>query len=545
MLQKQQLKLKRTATLISILSKYGFKDVLARMNVQNKEQIVADEVFNKSVFVRIRMALEEMGPTFVKFGQAFAGREDLLPKELIDELQKLQDNVVLEGFDLKNVLAENLGENYQEHFQDISQIPLASASIAQVYAATLISGEKVVLKVKRPKIDKMIKGDLLLMKDLVAVLNQYFEFAENLNLEQGINTFEKSLLQELSFVNERENIERFAKNFKGDSRTFVPKVYSSLSNNDVLCLEFVEGFKITDFASIEKYNLRPSKLADDCLQLFLAQILEHGFFHADPHAGNIMVTKEGKIVFIDFGATGTIFPSDRAFLEDLIINLILKNVDQLVINLKKVALKFEIKDEKKLKDQILEILNLVDSNSLKDIRLEILIEKFQSILFENKIVMPDYFILLFKGVSLIEGVGRLLNPEMDVIKSAQPYIHKIMLQRLNPNYLIEKGFQKLTVLQNELQNIPVEFRSVLSNLNSGNLTFKTKSEELKASNIFLKQSVTNLILAIILGANIIATALILSFKIEPFFFGIPLLAIFGFLFSAVLGIILVLRLLKR
>jgi ubiquinone biosynthesis protein len=545
LLQKQQLKLKRTATLISVFSKYGFKDVLARMNVQNKEQIIADEVFNKSVYVRVRMALEELGPTFVKFGQAFAGREDLLPAELISELQKLQDQVNLEDFDLETVLAENLGENFKEHFFEISHIPLASASIAQVYNATLISGEKVVLKVKRPKIDKMIKGDLLLMKDLVNVLVTYFEFAENLNLEQGINTFEKSLLQELSFVNERENIERFAKNFKNDSRTIVPKVYPNLSNNDVLCLEFMEGFKITDFASIEKHNLSASNLADQCLELFLAQILEHGFFHADPHAGNILVSEEGKIIFIDFGATGTIFPSDRQFLEDLIINLVLKNVDQLVFNLKKVALKFEIKDEKKLKDQILEILNLVDSNSLKDIRLEILIEKFQYILFENKIVMPDYFILLFKGVTLIEGVGRLLNPEMDVIKSAQPYISKIMMQRLNPNYLIEKGLQKLTEFQNNLQNIPVEFRSVLSNLNEGNLTFKTKNEELKNTNILLKQSVINLILAFILGTNIIATALISTSNLKPVLFGMPLLAVFEFLFSTVLSVILILRLLKR
>jgi ubiquinone biosynthesis protein len=188
---------------------------------------------------------------------------------------------------------------------------------------------------------------------------------------------------------------------------------------------------------------------------------------------------------------------------------------------------------------------LVDSNSLKDIRLEILIEKFQYILFENKIVMPDYFILLFKGVTLIEGVGRLLNPEMDVIKSAQPYISKIMMQRLNPNYLIEKGLQKLTEFQNNLQNIPVEFRSVLSNLNEGNLTFKTKNEELKNTNILLKQSVINLILAFILGTNIIATALISTSNLKPVLFGMPLLAVFEFLFSTVLSVILILRLLKR
>ena len=545
MFQNHQLKFKRMGTLVSVLSKYGFKDVLARMNVKNKEQIVAEEVFNKSVYVRIRMALEELGPTFVKFGQAFSQREDLLPKELTIELQKLQDQVLLESFDISEVLEENLGENYKDYFSDISIEPLASASIAQVYKATLVSGENVVLKIKRPKIDQIIKGDLLLMKDLVNVLTKYFDFAENLNLEQAINTFEKSLLSELSFVTERESIERFSKNFKNDERTKVPKVFSHLSNDDVLCMEFIDGFKITDFDAIQKYNLKPEKLAEDCLQLFLAQILEHGFFHADPHAGNILVTEDGKIVFIDFGAVGTIFPADRAFLEDLIINLILKNIDQLVQNLKKVAIKFEIKDERKLKQDIEDILTMVDSNSLQDLDLNTMIEKFQSILFENKILMPDYFILLFKGVTLIEGVGRLLNPEMDVIKSAKPYINKIMLQRLNPNYILEKGFQKFTELQNNLQNIPTEFRSVLSKLNEGELSFKSKNEELKNTNILIKQSVVNIALALILSANIIATALVINSSIGAHFLGFPVVAILGLAFSVILGLILILRLLRK
>ncbi|WP_173778451.1 ABC1 kinase family protein [Frigoriflavimonas asaccharolytica] len=545
MFQNQQLKLKRTAKLISVLSKYGFKEVLARMNVQNKEQEATEEIFNKSVYVRIRMALEEMGPTFVKFGQAFSQREDLLPKELTLELQKLQDQVLLENFDLKAVLSENFGENYQDYFLEISIEPIASASIAQVYKAKLKTGEEVVLKVKRPKIEEIIKGDLLLMKDLVKTLTNYFEFTENLNLEQGINTFEKSLLSELSFVNERENIERFAKNFKNDSRTYVPKVYSQLCNNDVLCMEFIDGFKCTDFAEIEKNNLKRNAIADDILQLFLAQILEHGFFHADPHAGNILVTKEGKIVFIDFGAVGIIFPSDRQFLEDLIINLILKNTDQLIINLKKVALKFEIKDENRLKSQILEILNLVDSSALQDIDLNKMIEKFQAILFENKIVMPDYFILLFKGVTLIEGVGRQLNPEMDVIKSAKPYINKILLQRLNPNYLLEKGMQKFTEIQSQFSNIPTEISSIISKLNNGELEVKSRNEEQKRSNVLIKQSVTNLIIAIILGANMIATALIINSNSPAQLLGLPLLAIFGLLFSGILGLVLILRLIKR
>lgn len=539
MFTTQQQKVKRLSKLVSILSKYGFNEVLFKMNLKSEKTSTED--LENSVYVRIRKVLEELGPTFVKLGQAFSNREDLLPKELITELQNLQDNTQFADLDIEQILEENFGENYQELFQKIETKPLASASIAQVYKAILKDGDKVILKVKRPKIEESIKGDLLLMKDLVKVLHTYFEFAENLNLEEAVITFEKSLISELSLNTERENIERFSQNFKDDNRIYVPKIYPYLCNNELLCMEFIEGAKITDFQFLKENNLDPKTIADTGLQLYLTQIMEHGFFHADPHAGNILVTKNGKICFIDLGSVGSIYHKDQELIEDLVMNLIMRNASQLVAILKKMAIKIEIKDEKKLQNDIQEILKLVDSTSLENLRIEVVVHKFKEILFENKVIMPNYFTLLARGIGLIESVGRTLNPEMNIVKSVEPYVLKIIKQRLSPKYLLDKGISKMGELGSDIYNVPIEIRNILHQLNEGKISIKTHNEDLQKTNHLIKSSVKDIILGLVLSANIIATAIVLLAKKPPLVLEIPVLAIFGLIFSVILVIILFLR----
>lgn len=548
MLEKQSRKIKRMATLITILSKYGFKDVLARMNLKNgsaENSNAESPAAQTSVYVRIRMVLEEMGPSFVKLGQAFSNREDMLPKELIQELQNLQDNVEVAHLDIETILEDNLGTDYKNQFRYIDKTPLASASIAQVYRATLTSGEEVVLKVKRPKIDDVIEDDLLLMKDLARILTAYFDFAENVNLEQAVHAFEKSLLNELSLIKERENIERLAINFKNNSDTYVPKVYPYLSNNEVLFMEFIDGAKITNKEFHTENNLSSHALADKGLQLYLNQILEHGFFHADPHAGNILVMPDGRIVFIDLGAMGSIYHADQELLEDLILNLITKNVSKLVAILKKMAIRIEIKNEKKLHDDIAEILNMVNTSTLEDLKIYVLINKFKDILFENRIIMPDYFTLLVRGLALIESVGRTLNPEMNIIASVEPYVTKIVVKRISPQYLFNKGISKLGDLSQDVQNIPFEIRNILMLLNEGKLTVNSDIKDLQKTNSVIKSSSQDIVLAIILAANIIATALVLIADKEPKMGGMPILSILGFLFSIVLSILLFFKMMKK
>lgn len=547
MFDKQQRKLKRSAKLISVLSKYGFKDMIARMGKKPEESSVqSDEIISKgTVYERIRLVLEELGPTFVKLGQTFSNREDLLPPELIQELQKLQDRVEVVEMNVEEILENEFNIIPTEHFLEINSKPLATASIAQVYKAILLNGEEVILKIKKPDVLSVIEDDLLLIKDLVKLISTYSEIGSKLNLKQAISTFEKSLLEEVSLVNERNNINQFALNFKNNKETYVPKVYDEYSNNNVLCMEFIDGIKVTDKEELLKHDIDPVVVSEVGLRLFVSQILDYGFFHADPHAGNILVKKDGKVVFIDFGAVGKIQPNDKEILESLIVAFVAKNSNKIVRYLKKMAVSYEIPDERRFENDVDEVLNFVHSTSLKNIDPHIIINKMKDVLKDNQLYMPDYFYLLFKGIGLIEGVGRTINPDLDIVKSLHPYTKKIFTNKISPKKLLKKGMEKAMTFTDNIDEIPKELRSVLQKLDDNSFTISSEIKNIEKTNQLIKSSIVNLILAMILGANIIATAIVFVSESGPQIGEMSLVAVLGFIFSVLLIIILLLRITRK
>jgi ubiquinone biosynthesis protein len=548
MFDKPQRKLKRSARLISVLSKYGFKDLLARMNGNKQEEASghSDEIISKgTVYERIRLALEELGPTFVKLGQTFSNREDLLPPELIQELQKLQDKVDTVDMDVEEALESEFNISVKDYFREIEKKPLATASIAQVYKAVLLDGSPVILKLRKPNVQSVIEDDLLLIKDIEKLISAYSEIGEKLNLKQAISTFERSLLEEVSLINERNNIQQFRLNFKNNKETYVPKVYEEFSNNNILCMEFIDGIKVTDKSVLLVNDIDPVKVSEAGLRLFVSQILDYGFFHADPHAGNILVRKDGKIVFIDFGAVGKIQPNDKEILENLIVSFVAKNSHKIVRSLKKMAISYEIPDERRFENDVEEILNFVHSSSLQDINVQVIINKMKDILKDNRLYMPDYFYLLFKGISLIEGVGRSINPDLDIVKSLHPYTKKIFTKKISPKNLLKTGMDRMMNFTDNVDEIPKELRSVLQKLDDNKFTVSSEIKNIEKTNQLIKSSVVNLILAMILGANIIATAIVFSSESGPRIGELSLVAVLGFIFSIILVLILLLRVTRK
>ncbi|QDP86165.1 AarF/ABC1/UbiB kinase family protein [Chryseobacterium sp. SNU WT5] len=548
MFDKQQRKLKRSAKLISIFSKYGFKDILARMNLAKNNVPSIDEnemVSTNSVYERIRLALEELGPTFVKLGQTFSTREDLLPPELIIELQKLQDKVEEVDLNLEEILEQEFNISPFEHFREIQKKPIATASIAQVYKAILNDGSQVILKVKKPNVQENIQDDLLLIHDVVKVITNYSELGSRLNLKSAISTFEKSLLEEISLINEKNNIQQFALNFKNSKETYIPKVYEEFCSNNILCMEFVDGIKITNKDALVENGIDPVKISEVGLRLFVSQILDYGFFHADPHAGNILVKKDGKVVFIDFGAVGKIQPNDKEILEQMIVAFVSKNAPKIVKNLKKMAVSYEIPDDKAFENDVEEVLDFVHSTSLQQIDVPKLVGKMTNTLKNNQINMPDYLYLLLKGISLIEGVGRSINPDLDVVKSLQPFTKKIIFNKISPKKLIKSGSQKLMALTENIEEIPNELRSLLQKLDENKFTVTSEIKNIEKTHQLIKSSIINLILGMILCANIIATAIIWSMESSYNVSSIPYLIFLSVGFSVILVVILLLRLLKR
>ncbi|MGR3853867.1 ABC1 kinase family protein [Chryseobacterium indologenes] len=548
MFDKPQRKLKRSARLISVLSKYGFKDLLARMNGNKQEEASghSDEIISKgTVYERIRLALEELGPTFVKLGQTFSNREDLLPPEMIQELQKLQDKVETVDMNVEEALESEFNISVKDYFREIQKKPLATASIAQVYKAVLLDGSPVILKLRKPDVQSVIEDDLLLIKDIEKLISAYSEIGEKLNLKQAISTFEKSLLEEVSLINEKNNIQQFRVNFKNNKETYVPKVYEEFSNNNILCMEFIDGIKVTDKSVLLTNGIDPVKVSEEGLRLFVSQILDYGFFHADPHAGNILVKKDGRIVFIDFGAVGKIQPNDKEILENLIVSFVAKNSHKIVRSLKKMAISYEIPDERRFENDVDDILNFVHSSSLQDINVQVIINKMKDILKDNRLYMPDYFYLLFKGISLIEGVGRSINPDLDIVKSLHPYTKKIFTKKISPKNLLKTGMDRMMNFTDNVDEIPKELRSVLQKLDDNKFTVSSEIKNIEKTNQLIKSSVINLILAMVLGANIIATAIVFSSESGPRIGELSLVAVLGFIFSILLVIILLLRVTRK
>lgn len=540
-------KLKRTAKLLAVLSKYGFEDILDRSqlakiipnNLKEKSEKITG-MLSLSVYERVRMAMEELGPAYVKLGQMFSNRADLFPKELINELQKLQDKVGQEPVNVKEKLANELGIEPNDYFEWIEDKPLASASIAQVFKAMLKNKNLVVLKIKRENIREIIECDLMILKDLVKALESYNENYKNINLPHILKIFDESIHKELSLTNELNNIERFKLNFKDKTYVHVPKVYKKLSNDNVLCMEFISGIKVTDKDKIEEAFLDVKQIAVEGFFLYVQQVLEYGFFHADPHPGNIFVTFNGKIAFIDFGSMGVLLPKERELLGDFLYYLLQKNAKKLIVTIKKISLDYALTNEKQLERDVYEIMEMIDGNSLKNIDINLIVERLKLVFNHNKIILPEQFYLLLKGITQIEGIARHLDPDLDVFQLTEQYAQDIFIRRISPKYLLSKGFSAINDLTESLTSLPIEVRNVLQKLNNNEVKL---THEIPA--LFeLQKSTDRLVLAMIISALSIGSAVLVMADMPPKLFGVPILGFLGFTFSGAIGIYIVLSLIK-
>ena len=537
--------IKRMIKLPRVIIRYGFDEFFKQGDLERflpkkirreySEKI--EEINSYTVYERIRMALEELGPVYVKFGQMLSNRKDILPEEMIVELQKLQDNVEVEKVDINWKLSLELGIDVNDYFSEIEENPMASASIGQVFKAKLKTGEKVVIKVQRENIRPVVEADLGIMKNLAKTLERYYDDLKKMNISEIVESFEKMLNEELSLNNELNNILRFANNFKDDKRIHVPVVYKELSNDHILTMEMIEGFKITDAENIIKIGKEPKKVARTGLDLYLTQFLKHGFFHADPHPGNIFIQKNGQIVFIDFGAMGRLYPNERELLINLIIYSLKKNVKKMIETIKELAIKFDVVDERKLERELYGLLDIVDENSLENMDVVLLFEKARKIFSDNQILLSEDIYLLVKGIGQIEGIGRHLDPTLNITKVMQPYMDKIAKERMNPINIFKKGTEKLETFSENWLTLPMDLKNILEKIQKNELKHK---HEIIGFDKFQK-TFEQLILSIIISSLFVGSSILALANIPPKIFGISGLGLLGFIIAGIMGINLFLK----
>lgn len=537
-------RIKRMKKLSDVLLKYGFEELFDRTGMERfipnrlaKNSKRLENIRETSFPERIRLAMQDLGPTYVKLGQMCSNRTDIFPEDIIAEFQKLQDDVEPEKIDIYAKIKAELNIEPLEYFKEIDEKPMASASMGQVYKGILKDGTEVVIKVRREGIKEIVASDLSMMRDLAAYFERTNEEIKKMNVSYIINSFGNSITKELSFRNELSNMEKFANNFKNDKRIHVPVPYRELSNDNILCMEFIKGFKITDKEKIEKCGFFPSEVARVGLDLYIQQVLKYGFFHADPHPGNVFMTPEGKIVFIDFGAMGTLYPQDKELLENLLLHFIQKDVKKAIDTIKELAVKYNVPDERQLERELTEIVYLVDGNALSEISIGDIFEKVRIILNKNQVILPEDIYLLVKGVGQIEGIGRHLDPSLDIMKTMEPYAKRILRERMNPKYIFEKGTKKITQVSESWLSLPEDLRNISQKILNGELKHKHEVTGFKE----LLKILDRLVVAIIIASLLIASSIVVLSGIPPKINEIPVLGFLGYVISAILGIVEIIK----
>lgn len=544
-------KIKRIGNVISILSKYGFDDIIARTSAEKYlpkgflRSKRGEEIFKLGVYKRVRLVLEELGPTYVKLGQMFSNREDILPAEMIAELAELQDNVPPEELDIYKKIADELLINADEHFEYINPTPIASASISQVYVARLVNGEKVVIKVKRSTIDEIIRSDIMIMKDLAKILEKNYDAARKMSLTQLINSFENNMYRELSLTNEFHNIEKFRKNFENRSEVYVPKTFKELSNNNILTMEFVDGFKVNNKEKIIENGMLPKDVAQTGIVLFMKMVLEDGFFHADPHPGNVFIMNDQKFCFIDFGSMGQIMKGDMELLEGIIESFLIQDAKKIIRLMKRLAIEYHIEDEKTLEREIYDIFHMLEHTALNEINVNDIVAKVKSIMAKNHVLMPEFIYLLLRGISIIEGIGKQLDPELNVMESMRPYANELALKKYGPKQIAQKSIKHLKILAANLQNLPDDLTVLLEKIKDDKLKVNFEVEGLEDMRKTLQNASNRLTYAIIIAALSIGSSILMMAHIPPLFFGNSFLGLLGFLISGILGIAIIYSIWKK
>ena len=550
----KQKEIQRYITLFNVLAKYGFEDVLVHSGIAKvipKSYLGghpdAKKNLSFSTYAHIRMVLEELGPTYVKLGQIFSNREDMLPPELTKELEKLQDHVPqLKNFDVQKTVETELNMATSECFLSIDPDPLAAASLAQVHRAKLLNGEDVVLKIQRPNIEEVIESDLLIMKQVAKALEKHSAQAQAFQPVRIIASFEQSIHEELQFSREMDNTEKFAKNFEDNEMIHVPKVYRQFSTNRIICMEYIDGIKVSETDQLRAANIDPSAVAKVGVDLYLTQVLEHGFFHADPHPGNIFVLPHtGQICFLDFGMMGTIMPNDKEALGELLLYFLRKNVKKIINLLEKIAVKTDIPDHKKLEQDLYELIESVSNTAIQNIKLGAILNQFKTVLYENKIVLPHYVYMLIRGLIIIEGVGRKLDPTFNMTNNLEPYTSAIVRRRFSLKRLFKKNLSRFQDINDLVDTLPDDINAILKKIKDGKLVVVHEHKGLNEFQNAMSKSVNRLVFAVIIAALSIGSSILVMAQMPPLVNGIPLLGAVGFVVSAILGFYIVISIFRN
>jgi len=532
----------RLHDIASVFIRYGFGDVVHRLGMthilERAGKILhlsnAEELLHLSAPERMRRAMEDLGPTFVKLGQVLATRVDLFPPDWIAEFEKLQDHAPLVPF--QEILAQiqtSLPEPPETFFAGLDEIPLAAGSIAQVHRAKLHDGTQVIVKVRRPGIRDVIDADMRLLLRFAKMIETELPEWRCYRPQDVVRRFKSSLYRELDLAAECHNAERIANAFADDPDIVVPGVYWELTRECVNVQDFIAGIPAHDADAIAAAGLDPKRLAVVGANTALKMMLEDGFFHADPHPGNLFYLPGNRVALIDFGMVGHLSDKRREQMIEMLQGLVQRDSQQVIDVLTEWATDSDL-DAEKLAQDVDGFIDQYHGVPLKLLNLGAMLGNVTLILRDNKLALPSDLAMLIKVFATLESIGRKLDPDFDMVSVAMPIVRRAMRSRYSAAEMSKRGQRFFRTSLRTLTSIPDNMRDIMQRVRSGRIKVSIDVERLQHLGEQLDHSANRLTIGIVIAALIIGSSIVMTVKGGPTLLGLPIFGLLGFL-AAVFG----------
>ncbi len=543
--------LKRLKKIVNVLFKLELGFLIEKLDL--KSYLTFNKKLQKEKFrpraispQKIRQALEELSGTFIKLGQLLSLRPDLIPKEYSQEFEKLQDNINPFHYTIaKRIIESELKKPIREVFKSFEKTPIASASIGQVHKAQLKTGETVAIKIQRPGIRKIFEADIDILYYLAHLVERHMPELKHYNPTEIIKEFESYTKDELDYMKEGKNIDIFYHGFKEDKGIKIPKIFWDYTTKKVLTMEFIEGTKITDVKDFKKFKTTKKQIVDEIAKFFIKQVLERGYFHADPHPGNIFITPKGKIALLDYGIVGKLDKELTLKIENLFLAMVEGDRNLLADSLIELGFVTEDVNLAEFREDLAFHLGSYHDEALKDIKISVLFYDMLAIARKYKLKFPKDFVLLIKSVVTTESFSQTLNPEFNFVKTCEPLVEKIEKERSSPNYIMESLKKNLFLLKHNVFNFPEELSKTLKSIQRGKIRVDIQDEDIKRFSLEVDRSSNRIVFGLIMASLIIASALVMLAKLPPLLFGIPWLGIIFMILAIITAIFLVISISKE
>ena len=530
--------LPRYRQILTTLVRYGYQDVVAALHLEGLVRPIERVALGEGVppqdrARRLRLVCEDLGPTFVKLGQLLSTRPDLLPESYVNELAGLRDDVRPFPFDqVEKILREEYGRPASEVFASVDPIPVASASISQVHRAVLRDGRTIALKVRRPEIVKVVQADLDIIKNLAQLLERRLPMLAPYRPVGLAREFERTLKRELDFSAERRTMQRCRIQFASDPTAHIPAVFEEFSTSRVIAMEFIDGVAINDLEGIRALGANPTDIAVTGARILLKQIFELGFFHADPHPGNLRVLPGGVIAPLDYGMFGRLDGVTRERIADLLIGLLAQDTDRVLRALDGLDVRGEPLDPRGFHRDLGELVASYSELNLKTIALGPLLRELIGFVRTHHLHIPPELVLLVRALVTIEGVGRHLDPQFDIARELEPFLRTLAARRFHPYRILSQTIRTTEDLRRIATLLPDLLSQSLDSIKRGEMRVHFDLHGFGRLVRQLTRASNTLAVGIIIAGLFVASALVLRDGPAP-------LAYTGFIPAAVLGLWLV------